>query len=158
MSRWTCRLRALMEAQERLERELPGVVVCPRVLDYTRNLTLDAAVCGERRLVLYIGSSIGNFEPLEARTLLKRVRAALALGDSILLGVDLKKDERILLPAYDDAAGVTAEFNRNILRRINRELGANFDVEAFAHRAAWNPTASRMEIHLVSLREQAIRN
>ncbi len=147
---------ALMEAQERLERELPGVVVCPRVLDYTRNLTLDAAVCGERRLVLYIGSSIGNFEPLEARTLLKRVRAALALGDSILLGVDLVKDERILLPAYDDAAGVTAEFNRNILRRINRELGANFDVEAFAHRAAWNPTASRMEIHLVSLREQTV--
>lgn len=145
---------ALAAAQERLEREIPGVVVCPRVLDYTRNFTLETAVCGERRLVLYIGSSIGNFEPEEAHTLLVSVRAALAPGDSILLGVDLVKDESILLPAYDDPAGVTAEFNRNILRRINRELGARFDVESFAHRAAWNPAASRMEMHLVSTRAQ----
>jgi L-histidine Nalpha-methyltransferase len=147
---------ALMAAQERLEREIPGVAVCPRVADYTRDLTLDAAVCGERRLVLYIGSSIGNFEPHEAQMLLKRVRAALVPGDSLLLGVDLKKDEAILLPAYDDAAGVTAEFNRNILKRINRELGANFNAEAFAHRAIWNPAPSRMEIYLVSLREQTV--
>ncbi|HWE87216.1 MAG TPA: L-histidine N(alpha)-methyltransferase [Terracidiphilus sp.] len=147
---------ALIAAQMRLEQEIPGVVVCPRVLDYTRDFTLDEAVCGERRLVLYIGSSIGNFEPAEARALLKNVRAALSPGDSILLGVDLVKDESILLPAYDDAAGVTAEFNRNILRRINREMGARFDVEAFAHRARWNAAASRMEIHLVSLREQTV--
>ena len=147
---------ALTSAQERLEREIPGVVVCPRVVDYTRDFTLDAAICGERRLVLYIGSSIGNFEPQEARLLLERVRAALAPGDSILLGVDLVKDEQVLLPAYDDAAGVTAEFNRNILKRINRELGARFDVDAFAHRAVWNPSASRMEMHLESLREQTV--
>jgi dimethylhistidine N-methyltransferase len=147
---------ALIAAQMRLEQEIPGVVVCPRVLDYTRGFTLDEAVCGARRLVLYIGSSIGNFEPAEARALLKNVRAALSPGDSILLGVDLVKDESILLPAYDDASGVTAEFNRNILRRINREMGARFDVEAFAHRARWNAVASRMEIHLVSLREQTV--
>ena len=147
---------ALMAAQERLEREIPGVVVCPRVMDYTHDFSLDAAVCGERRLVLYIGSSIGNFEPHEARMLLKNVRTALEPGDSLLLGVDLVKDKSILVPAYDDAAGVTAEFNRNILRRINRELGANFNADAFAHRATWNPVASCMEIHLVSLREQTV--
>lgn len=147
---------ALVAAQERLEREIPGVAVCPRVLDYTREFTLEPAVWGERRLVLYIGSSIGNFEPPEARALLKSVRAALAPGDSLLLGVDMVKDESILLPAYDDAAGVTAEFNRNILRRINRELGANFDVGSFAHRALWNRSASRMEMHLESLRAQSV--
>jgi len=147
---------ALAAAQERLESEIPGIVFCPRVLDYTRDLTLDEAVCGERRLVLYIGSSIGNFEPHEAQMLLTKVRAALAPGDSLLLGVDLVKDESILMPAYDDAAGVTAEFNRNILRRINRELGANFNAEAFAHRARWNPVASRMEIHLVSMCQQTV--
>jgi dimethylhistidine N-methyltransferase len=147
---------ALAEAQQRLESELPGVVVCPRVMDYTRDFSLDAEVCGERRMVLYIGSSIGNFEPHEARRLLKNVCAALEPGDSLLLGVDLVKDESVLLPAYDDAAGVTAEFNRNILARINRELGARFDPKAFAHRAAWNPVKSCMEIHLVSLREQTV--
>lgn len=147
---------ALVAAQERLEREIPGVVVCPRVLDYTHDFSLDTAVCGERRLVLYIGSSIGNFEPGEAQALLRSVRAALAPGDSILLGVDLVKDESILLPAYDDPGGVTAEFNRNILRRINRELGASFDVESFAHRARWNARASRMEIHLVSIKAQTV--
>jgi L-histidine Nalpha-methyltransferase len=147
---------ALMAAQERLEQEIAGLVVCPRVMDYTRDFTLDEAVCGERRLVLYIGSSIGNFEPHEAGALLENVRKALGPGDSILLGVDLVKDESILLPAYDDAAGVTAEFNRNILRRLNREMGARFDVEAFAHRATWNPVQSRMEIHLVSQRAQTV--
>ncbi len=147
---------ALQVAQERLEREIAGVVVSPRVTDYTRDFKLDAAVCGERRLVLYIGSSIGNFEPREARALLKNVHAALAPGDSLLLGVDLVKEESVLLPAYDDAAGVTAEFNRNILVRINRELGARFDAEGFAHRATWNPAESRMEIYLVSRRAQTV--
>jgi len=147
---------ALALAQERLEGEFPGVAVCPRVLDYTRNFTLDAAVGGERRLVLYIGSSIGNFEPPEARGLLRTVRAALTPGDSLLLGVDMAKDESILLRAYDDAAGVTAEFNRNILRRINRELGANFDADGFAHRARWNRSESRMEMHLESLGAQSV--
>jgi len=147
---------ALAWAKERLEREIPGVAVSPRVLDYTRNFALDGAVWGERRLVLYIGSSIGNFEPPEARGLLRKVRAALSPGDSLLLGVDLVKDESILLPAYDDATGVTAEFNRNILRRINRELGANFDADGFAHRAQWNRGASRMEMHLESLQTQSV--
>jgi len=88
--------------------------------------------------------------------LLERVRRAVDRGDSILLGVDLVKDEGILQAAYDDAAGATEAFNRNILVRLNRELDADFDPAAFAHRAVWNPTDSRMEMHLVSTKEQEV--
>ncbi len=148
---------ALEEAQERIEREIPGVLVTPRVEDYTRKLELDAASFGERRLVLYIGSSIGNFEPLEAEQLLRNVREGLSPGDSLLLGVDLVKSEETLLAAYDDAAGVTAAFNQNLLVRLNRELGADFDPEAFVHRAVWNAAKSRMEMHLESRTRQKVR-
>jgi len=148
---------ALDEAQQRIEREIPGVLVSPRVEDYTRGLELDAPAIGERRMVLYIGSSIGNFEPEEAQRLLRNVRAALVPGDSILLGVDLVKDKSTLLAAYDDAAGVTAEFNLNLLARLNRELGADFDLRAFAHRAVWNAAQSRIEMHLASRKRQRVR-
>ncbi len=148
---------ALAEAEQRIEADIPGVLVCPRVEDYTHEFTLDQPLFGHRRLVLYIGSSIGNFEPNEAAAVLRNVRSALAPGDSILLGVDLVKDESTLLDAYDDAAGVTADFNRNILVRLNREFGANFDLEAFAHRARWNPDHSRMEMHLESRIPQAVQ-
>lgn len=148
---------ALEEAQQRIEREIPGVLVAPRVVDYTRDFVLDPPFHGERRMVLYIGSSIGNFEPHEAEKLLHNVRAALSTQDSILLGVDLVKDERILQAAYDDRAGVTAAFNRNILARLNRELGAIFDLDTFAHRAHWNAERSRMEMHLQSLGTQQVK-
>ena len=118
---------------------------------------LGAVVAGERRLVLYIGSSIGNFEPPQATRLLRRVRAGLESGDGLLLGVDLVKDEATLIAAYDDAAGVTAAFNRNILVRLNRELEADFEPDAFAHRALWNAARSRMEMHLVSHAAQRVR-
>ncbi len=147
---------ALVEAQMRIEDEIPGVIVCPRVQDYTHDLELDSTLPSEQRLVLYIGSSIGNFEPGESLLLLERVRRAVDGGDSILLGVDLVKDEGILQAAYDDAAGVTGAFNRNILVRLNRELDADFDPAAFAHRAVWNPAESRMEMHLVSTKEQEV--
>src|SRR3954454_6425464 len=148
---------ALEEAQQRIEREIAGVIVAPRVEDYTKGLELDAAGMGERRLVLYIGTSIGNFEPEEALRLLTSVRSALSPGDAILLGVDLVKDKSTLLAAYDDAAGVTADFNLNLLVRLNRELGADFDVQAFAHRALWNSNKSRMEMHLVSRKRQRVK-
>jgi dimethylhistidine N-methyltransferase len=148
---------ALEEAQDRIEREIPGVIVEPRVEDYCRGLELDAACMGERRLVLYIGSSIGNFELDEAQSLLRNVRSAVAPGDAMLLGVDLAKDRATLLAAYDDAAGVTAEFNLNLLGRLNRELGANFDLASFAHRAVWNAAQSRIEMHLVSRLRQHVR-
>jgi dimethylhistidine N-methyltransferase len=147
---------ALVEAQIRIEEEIPGVLVCPRVEDYTRDLELDSTLPTERRLVLYIGSSIGNFEPGESLLLLERVRAALEPGDCILLGVDLVKDEAVLQAAYDDMAGVTAAFNRNVLVRLNRELDADFHPERFAHRAVWNSTESRMEMHLVSDCDQTV--
>ena len=145
---------ALDGAKQRIEREIAGVTVAPRAMDYTdgdgSRFDLGAADGGERRLVLYIGSSIGNFEPHQAARLLGRVRAGLETGDGLLLGVDLVKDEATLAAAYDDAAGVTAAFNRNVLVRLNRELDADFDAEAFAHRAVWNARESRMEMHLVS--------
>jgi dimethylhistidine N-methyltransferase len=150
-------LSALDEAQERIEREIPAVRVAPQLADYTHSLALEPTEPGERRLVLYIGSSIGNFEPDHAAQLLQGVRAGLKTGDALLLGVDLVKDVRVLLAAYDDAAGVTAAFNRNILVRLNRELGADFDLDAFAHQAVWNAAESRMEMHLVSHVPQRVR-
>jgi dimethylhistidine N-methyltransferase len=126
-------------------------------MDYTHGLDLEPCGPGERRMVLYIGSSIGNFDPHEAARLLAGVRAGLQPGDTLLLGVDLAKDIRTLLAAYDDTAGVTAAFNLNLLARLNRELGADFDLEAFAHRARWNGQESRIEIHLVSLSKQRVR-
>ena len=147
---------ALVEAQIRIEREIPGVLVCPRVMDYTKGLELDPCLPGENRLALYIGSSIGNFEPKEAKRLLESARAALDPGDCLLLGVDLVKDERTLLDAYDDASGVTAAFNRNVLIRLNRELDADFDLNAFEHCASWNPAESRMEMHLQSRVDQTV--
>lgn len=147
---------ALEAARERIERELPEVTVMPRVEDYCHQFEIEASP-GERRLVLYIGSSIGNFEPWEAEQLLKRVHAGLSPGDGLLLGVDLAKDEATLLAAYDDAAGVTADFNLNLLARLNRELDAEFELDAFEHRAVWNGTESRMEMHLESRTAQRIR-
>jgi L-histidine N-alpha-methyltransferase len=151
---------ALDGACQRIEREITGVTVTPRVMDYThgdgRRFHLGPADENERRLVLYIGSSIGNFEPRQALRLLRRVRAALRPGDGFLLGVDLVKGENTLLDAYDDAAGVTAAFNRNILVRLNRELDANFDPEAFAHCALWNRAKSRIEMHLISRAAQQV--
>jgi L-histidine Nalpha-methyltransferase len=148
---------ALEAARDRIELEIPCVEVVPRVMDYTRDLVLEPAGVSERRLVLYIGSSIGNFEPEDAAALLRHVRSRLCPGDGFLLGVDLRKDKQTLLAAYNDREGVTAAFNLNLLARLNRELGANFDLDAFAHRAIWNPRASRIEMHLESLEDQTVR-
>jgi L-histidine Nalpha-methyltransferase len=109
-----------------------------------------------KRLVLFLGSNIGNFTPREAIDFLRVVHRSLSPGDMLLLGVDLVKGEQKLLAAYDDPLGVTAAFNKNILLRINRELGANFDLLAFDHRALWNATASRIEMHLLSLFDQTV--
>ena len=151
---------ALEAARERIEREIDGVTVTPRVMDYTHGdgsrLHLGPVDCRERRLVVYIGSSIGNFEPHQAAKLLRRVRAGLKTGDGFLLGVDLAKEDSILLPAYDDAAGVTSAFNRNVLVRLNRELDAEFEPETFAHYAVWNEAKSRIEMHLKSRNAQRV--
>jgi L-histidine N-alpha-methyltransferase len=145
----------LAAAKERIEREIPGVAVTPRVADYTTGVA-DLPADGERRLVLYIGSSIGNFEPADAVRLLRDVRARLSPGDRLLLGVDRVKDRSVLLRAYDDEAGVTAAFNKNVLVRINRELGGNFNPRLFRHRACWNQEQSRIEMHLESMVPQQV--
>jgi L-histidine Nalpha-methyltransferase len=108
-------------------------------------------------LVLLLGSNLGNFDTPAAAAFLDRIRRALAPGDLLLLGADLVKSESALLLAYDDPLGVTAAFNRNLLVRINRELGGDFDLSAFAHRAVWNAGQQRIEMHLVSLADQVVR-
>lgn len=112
---------------------------------------------GETLLVLFLGSTLGNLTQDEGVDLLRAVRARLAPGDALLLGTDLVKPEEVLVPAYDDALGVTAAFNLNLLLRINRELGGDFDLRAFSHRAVWRPDPARIEMHLVSRREQRVR-
>jgi len=146
---------ALDEAKRRIEAELEGVAVVPRVGDYTQGLGQINAD-GQRRMVLYIGSSIGNFEPDDAVQLLRDIRKELKPGEKLLLGVDMVKDREILLNAYDDAAQVTAAFNKNVLERINRELGANFNLNLFRHQARWNEECSRIEMHLESLIAQQV--
>jgi len=156
---------ALELARERIEEELPGVTVLPQVSDYTQGLELEPCSADESRLVLWIGSSIGNFAREDAVPLLGRLSEGLCSGDSLLLGVDLApcgtgdsgKSEESLIAAYDDAQGVTAEFNKNLLVRLNRELGADFDLDSFAHEVRWNDGYSRIEMHLRSLREQRAR-
>jgi uncharacterized SAM-dependent methyltransferase len=110
-----------------------------------------------KSLALFLGSNIGNFDPPGADAFLRSIRAALAAGDALLIGADLVKPRRELLLAYDDPLGVTAAFNRNLLVRVNRELDGDFDVAQFTHRAAWNEAKSRIEMHLVSTRDQRVR-
>jgi dimethylhistidine N-methyltransferase len=110
-----------------------------------------------RMLVLFLGSNIGNFDPAAASALLAAIREALRAGDALLLGTDLVKPEGELVLAYDDPLGVTAAFNRNLLVRMNRELGADFDLSGFTHRAVWNAAASRVEMYLVSTATQRVR-
>jgi len=108
-------------------------------------------------LVLFLGSNIGNFHHADAEAFLRDIRRALHAGDALLLGADLVKPERELLLAYDDPLGLTAAFDKNVLRRVNDELGADFDLAAFEHRAVWNAAASRIEMHLVSRCAQEVR-
>jgi len=146
---------ALAEAQERVQSQCTRVSVRPVVADFSQGFGFLRNIRG-RKLVLYLGSSIGNFDPGPAVEMLSQIRSQLAAGDALLLGTDLVKDPSILVPAYDDAQGITAQFNKNILARLNRELGANFDLSFFSHIAAWSPVKSRIEIYLESLRPQVV--
>ena len=146
---------ALGEARERVSAECPNVSVRPVVADFAEGFGFLRDIRG-RKLVLYLGSSIGNFDPESAVKMLSQVRRELAAGDALLLGTDMVKNPSILVPAYDDTQGVTAEFNKNVLRRLNRDLQADFDLDAFRHVALWNPIRSRMEIYLESLRTQMV--
>jgi dimethylhistidine N-methyltransferase len=146
---------ALQEAVKSLNGDFPRLYVTPIAADYSQHLP-DLRSQPGRKLVLFIGSTIGNFEPDEAREFLTRVRASLSTGDAVLLGFDMVKDARVLHAAYNDAEGITERFNKNVLGRINRELGANFDLENFRHVAFWSARKSRIEMHLESRVDQAV--
>jgi L-histidine N-alpha-methyltransferase len=151
---------ALDEASAAIATNIPGVIVAPLVANYITEPFTVSRLPGEHVLALYIGSSVGNFSPAEASDILRNLRDHLQAGDTLLLGTDLapsdQKSVAMLLAAYDDAAGVTAAFNKNILTRLNRELDANFSVNCFTHRARWNANESRIEMHLESRVDQAV--
>ncbi len=134
----------------------PALRVMPMHGDFTSPLTLDASLNGNPRVGFFPGSTLGNFAPDDAVDFLRLARAMLGADARFLLGVDLRKDERTLVAAYDDAGGVTAAFNLNLLARMNRELGASIDLDFFKHRAVWNEGAGRIEMHLVSTTDQQI--
>ena len=152
-------------AREQLERsaaslaaDFPGLPVLPVCADFNRPFALPPGLpAAARRVVYFPGSTIGNFTTAAARRLLAGMARLVGPAGAVLIGVDLKKDPKILEAAYDDAAGVTAAFNRNILVRINRELGGDFRPSEFLHHPLYNPTFGRIEMHLISRRRQTVR-
>ncbi|MFD7933376.1 L-histidine N(alpha)-methyltransferase [Streptomyces sp. NPDC059755] len=146
---------ALTQAGQALIAERPGLNVHALIADFTAALTLPDTP--GPRLVAFLGGTIGNLLPAERALFLASVRALLAPGDALLLGTDLVKDERVLVRAYDDAAGVTAAFNKNVLAVVNRELGADFDPAAFDHVALWDADDEWIEMRLRSRTEQTVK-
>ena len=140
-----------------LRERYPDLRILPVVADYTADFDLPPAMPEARRTAFFPGSTLGNFAPPEARAFLRRIARRVRPGGGLLIGVDLKKDPAELEAAYNDASGVTREFNLNLLARMNRELDADFDLAAFEHRAIWNEEAGRVEMHLESRRDQRVR-
>ena len=145
---------ALNEARLRLEKQFPKLPIYPVHADFSRPISLPDAISGARKLGFFPGSTIGNLEQDAAEEFLVRAGQLLGPGSGLLIGADLQKDLKILLPAYDDAKGVTAQFTLNLFHRINRELNGNLDVEQFAHRATYNDDIGRIEIFIESLIDQ----
>jgi L-histidine N-alpha-methyltransferase len=147
----------LAETATRLRRLFPDVEMRPIVADFAEDFTLPAAVTRRgNRTAFFPGSTIGNLAGPQSGALLRRMRAHTGPFGSAIIGVDLKKDVDTLLRAYDDSRGVTAAFNLNLLERMNRELGADFDVDEFIHEARWNDVESAIEMHLVSRVDQDV--
>jgi dimethylhistidine N-methyltransferase len=140
-----------------LSKDFPALDIYPVTADFTAPFALPAAVKKMAKVGFFPGSTLGNFEPHEACGFLRSARTILGEGAQMIIGVDLEKDERILYDAYNDAAGVTARFNLNVLVRINQELGGNFDLSAFTHRAIYNRERHRIEMHLISEKAQTVR-
>jgi L-histidine Nalpha-methyltransferase len=145
---------AVVSVGEEVNRRYPTLSVEGLVADFERHL--DRLPADGRRLIAFLGSTLGNFPPVPRARMLSSLRRVMRPGDALLLGVDLVKSPARLLPAYDDRDGVTAEFNRNVLLVINRHLGADFDLDAFAHVAAWDPDHEWIEMRLRSLRRQVV--
>lgn len=149
--------RHLLDYARGMAERYPNVTVIPVCADYTRSFELPGSAAAGPRLGFFPGSTIGNFQPIEAAGFLGRAAMMLGAGNGLLIGVDLVKDERVLHAAYNDADGVTAAFNLNLLARMERELGAELDISRFAHHAFYNAERSCIEMHLKSLERQAIR-
>ena len=147
---------ALDAAAASLRKDYPDLAVAPLVEDFTKAIGLPEGAKGHPPVGFFPGSTIGNFAPDQAEALLRQARTLLGEGSLFIVGADVAKDPAVLIPAYDDAQGVTAAFNRNVLVHINRELGGTFDPAAFAHRAVWNADESRIEMHLESTRDQIV--
>jgi dimethylhistidine N-methyltransferase len=137
--------------------DFPGLGVYPVAADFTAPFALPDAIGTMPKVGFFPGSTLGNFEPDEACGFLRSARDILGPGAQMVIGVDLEKDERVLHDAYNDSAGVTARFNLNVLHRINRELGGNFDLSAFTHLANYNRERHRIEMHLISKKAQTVR-
>lgn len=147
----------LHEVAKHLARDYPAIAMRPIVGNFLSELAVPAEVqTAERCLGFFPGSTIGNLSDEEITAFLTRARRQLGKPGMLVIGADLRKSADILIPAYDDAAGVTAAFNKNLLVRINRELGADFDLQRFSHRAVWNDADSRIEMHLVSDERQSV--
>ena len=147
----------LRRVSQELASHYPGLEVLPVCADYTSNFDLPALKTSHNRTIVFFpGSTIGNFEPTSAINFLEHIAGVCGAGGALLIGVDLKKSPEVLHHAYNDQKGVTAAFNLNLLERINRELHGSFQTEYFQHYAFYNPRESRVEMHLVSLREQIV--
>ena len=146
----------LWQEARQLQHDYPRLRVLPVAADFTQPFRLPSAIVGLARAGFFPGSTIGNFEPQDAAAFLRHAGRMLGSRATLVVGVDLVKDANILNAAYDDAAGVTAQFNLNLLARINRELAADFDVDKFSHRAFYNSERRRIEMHLVSGRRQTV--
>jgi dimethylhistidine N-methyltransferase len=140
-----------------LRRDFPALSVYPVTADFTAPFALPGEVGQMPKVGFFPGSTLGNFEPHEASAFMRSAREILGQGAQMVIGVDLEKDERVLYDAYNDAAGVTARFNLNVMVRINRELGGNFDTGAFIHRAIYNRERHRIEMHLIARKAQTVR-
>ncbi len=149
--------RMLADEAQELRRDQPNLLIVPIDADFTRSFSLPAAVLAYPRSGFFPGSTIGNFEPHEACSFLRHAGRMLGDGAALIIGVDLIKDARRLNAAYNDRAGITASFNFNLLVRINRELGADFDLASFTHHAFYNSERNRIEMHLASKRRQKVR-
>jgi len=150
-------LEPLGKAAEEIAREFPNVEVLPVCADFTQPFELPSPrVMPARNLIFFPGSTIGNFTKAEAVNLLRVMREEAKEGGALLIGVDLIKPKEILEPAYNDAAGITANFNLNLLKHLNREYAANFDIQAFRHEAVFDQNNSRIEMRLVSLEDQQV--
>lgn len=147
----------LGDAARRLAQRWPHLPIFAVCADYSAELELPPTLPRGRRVAFFPGSTLGNFEPTDARRFLRGLRRLVGDDGGLLLGVDQIKDQGVLEAAYNDAAGITAAFNRNVLNHANRILGADFESEHFAHRAFFNTTHSRIEMHLISTRDQLVR-